>query len=248
MSSQLTDPPLSDHIPSTRDMSAPSQLSVLQSLLEDAVETYKNQVGRSLIEDQLAIRLRTCDSVESVAALLEERAQTFREFLGQDRHGKIMKSIKRVVHIFHTTFNPVSGAVQVGHGIASIVRLKALMCSVFLVLDGHSIAIPTCENNICCYWYPPCRMCPPYSLGRCSCDIQVSQTIKDVIGSYNALLDLFESLGNFVQRLDIYTKMPPTRVMTETIVKIISELLSTLALATKQIEQGRLSELILADL
>jgi hypothetical protein len=75
----------------------------------------------------------------------------------------------------------------------------------------------------------------------------VSQTVKDVIGSYDALLELFESLGNFVQRLDIYTKMTPTTVMTETIVKIIVALLSTLALATKQIKQGRLSGSTLAD-
>ena len=73
----------------------------------------------------------------------------------------------------------------------------------------------------------------------------MSQTVKDVIGSYDALLDLFESLGNFVQRLDIYTKMTPTRVMIDIIGKIIVELLSTLALATKQIKQGRLSESIL---
>ena len=161
MSSQPTDSHLSDHIPSTPDMSAPSQFSVLQSLLEDAVGKYKNQVGKSLIEDQLAISLRTCNSVESVATLLEECARAFRECLGQDRHGKITKSIKRVVHVFHTTFNPVGGAVQVGHGIASIVRLKPLMCSVFLVLDGLSIAVPTCEHNLCCYWYPSRRMCPP---------------------------------------------------------------------------------------
>jgi uncharacterized membrane protein len=76
----------------------------------------------------------------------------------------------------------------------------------------------------------------------------VSQTVKDVIGSYDALLELFESLGNFVQRLEIYTKMTPTRVMTEMIVKIIVALLSTLALATKQIKQGRLSESTLVDL
>ena len=68
-----------------------------------------------------------------------------------------------------------------------------------------------------------------------------------MIGSYDALLELFESLGNFVQRLDIYTKMTPTTVMTETIVKIIVALLSALALATKQIKQGRLSESTLAD-
>ena len=59
--------------------------------------------------------------------------------------------------------------------------------------------------------------------------------------SYDALVDLFESTENFLRRLDIYTKIPPTTAMTEIIVKILVELLSTLALATQQVKQGRLS-------
>jgi hypothetical protein len=70
----------------------------------------------------------------------------------------------------------------------------------------------------------------------------VSQNVKDVHKSYDALLQLFESIGNFVQRLDIYTKISPTSVMTKILVKIVVELLSTLALATKQIKQSPLSE------
>lgn len=50
---------------------------------------------------------------------------------------------------------------------------------------------------------------------------------------------------NFLKRLDIYTKLPPTKALTEMIVKILVELISTLAVATKQIKQGRLSESIL---
>jgi hypothetical protein len=75
----------------------------------------------------------------------------------------------------------------------------------------------------------------------------VRQTVKDVNASYDALLHLFESIGNFVQRLEIYTKIPPTTVMSEIVVKIMVELLSTLALATKQIKQGRLSGSIPVD-
>ena len=60
--------------------------------------------------------------------------------------------------------------------------------------------------------------------------------------SYDALLDLFECLGNFLKRLEIYTMIPPTPMMTDIIVKIMVELLSVLALATKQISQGRFSE------
>ena len=56
------------------------------------------------------------------------------------------------------------------------------------------------------------------------------------------MLDLFECLGNFLKRLEIYTTIPPTPIMTDIIVKIIVELLSVLALATKQVNQGRLSK------
>ena len=45
-----------------------------------------------------------------------------------------------------------------------------------------------------------------------------------------------------MKRLEIYTTIPPTPIMTDIIVKIIVELLSVLALATKQINQGRFSK------
>jgi hypothetical protein len=49
-------------------------------------------------------------------------------------------------------------------------------------------------------------------------------------------------LGNFLKRLEIYTTIPPTSILTEVIVKIMAELLSVLALASKQIKQGRFSK------
>jgi hypothetical protein len=78
------------------------------------------------------------------------------------------------------------------------------------------------------------------------CDIQRKQTAKDVIASYDALLDLLESIEHFLSRLDIYTKMPPAPAMDEMIAKIMVELISTLALATIELQQGRSSESFLA--
>jgi hypothetical protein len=63
-----------------------------------------------------------------------------------------------------------------------------------------------------------------------------------VSSSYDALLDLFEHLGSFVKRLDIYTKIDLTPIMVNMIVKIMVQLLSVFALATKQISQGRISK------
>jgi hypothetical protein len=70
------------------------------------------------------------------------------------------------------------------------------------------------------------------------CDIQATQTAKDVAATYDALADLLESIERFFSRLDIYTRIPPTPVMDDMVVKIMVELLSTLALATKNLKQG----------
>ena len=68
------------------------------------------------------------------------------------------------------------------------------------------------------------------------------QAASGVSSSYDALLELFECLGSFLKRLEIYTNIPPTPIMTDIVVKMLLELLSVLALATKQIKQGRFSE------
>ncbi len=68
------------------------------------------------------------------------------------------------------------------------------------------------------------------------------------MASYEPLFDLLESIEHFLNRLDIYTRIPPTPAMDEIVAKIMVELLSTLALATKELKQGRSSEFILRDL
>jgi len=59
--------------------------------------------------------------------------------------------------------------------------------------------------------------------------------------SYDTIVDIFECIENFTSRLKIYMEIQPTLPMIETMVKIMVELLAVLALATKQIKQGRLS-------
>ena len=69
--------------------------------------------------------------------------------------------------------------------------------------------------------------------------------MKDIRASYDARVDLFASFENFLSRLSIYADIPHTLALTSVLVKIIIELISTLALATKQVEQGRFSEFVL---
>jgi hypothetical protein len=60
--------------------------------------------------------------------------------------------------------------------------------------------------------------------------------------SYDALLELFECLGNFLKRLQIYTGIALDPLMTDIVAKIMVELISILAVAKKQIGRGRLSK------
>ena len=70
----------------------------------------------------------------------------------------------------------------------------------------------------------------------------VSQSVKDVRGSRNTLVDVFERIESFFRRLEVYTKVRPTTEMMDTIVQILVEVLSILGIATKQIKEGVMSK------
>jgi len=68
-----------------------------------------------------------------------------------------------------------------------------------------------------------------------------------VSASYDALVDLLECVGHFLKRLNIYTEsISLAPAMSDILVKIMTEVLGVLAVATKQIKQGRFSEQLIA--
>ena len=89
------------------------------------------------------------------------------------------------------------------------------------------------------------------SLGGCLsrqtlCDSRLyPQVVQGVSVSQGALLDIFERIENVFRRLETYTELPPTKEMTDIIIKVMVEMLLILALVTKEIKQGKLSGLIL---
>ncbi|KAH9049975.1 hypothetical protein EDB84DRAFT_1672444 [Lactarius hengduanensis] len=62
---------------------------------------------------------------------------------------------------------------------------------------------------------------------------------KDVMASYDTLASLFELMQGFLQRLEIYIGTPLTPAMMEVLGKIMAEVLSVLALVTKEMKQRR---------
>jgi len=66
--------------------------------------------------------------------------------------------------------------------------------------------------------------------------------------SQDKLINVFERIENFFSRLETYIKLSPTAGMTDVIVKIMTEVLSILSIATKEIKQSRASELIIVGI
>ena len=73
-------------------------------------------------------------------------------------------------------------------------------------------------------------------------DIYVSQAAKNVRGSQDTLLGIFECIEMFFRRLEIYTEVRPTTEMMDTIIQIIVEVLSVLGIATKEMGQSWISK------
>ena len=70
----------------------------------------------------------------------------------------------------------------------------------------------------------------------------IFQAAKDVRASQDTLVDVFQRVESFFHRLGVYTEVPPTTEMMDTIIQIMVEILSILGIAMKEIKQGRMSE------
>ena len=68
--------------------------------------------------------------------------------------------------------------------------------------------------------------------------------MRDVAGSHDALVHLFERLHFFVQRLKTYIRIPLKNELTELLGKVMAQLISILALSTKAMSDRRISESI----
>ena len=79
------------------------------------------------------------------------------------------------------------------------------------------------------------------------CNAYISQAAKDTRASQDALIDIFERIQMFFQRLEIYTEVPLTMEMTDIIIQIMAEVISILGITTKYIKQSRISRYLPYD-
>ena len=112
-------------------------------------------------------------------------------------------------------------------------------------LQAHIVYLAgflTCKSDLHGNWCTPFSV---YSLLylRTGCLTTASQAVRDTRASHGIIIETFERLEFFFQRLEMNTAVPPTPEMKEIIIKIMVEFLSILAIATKDINQCRMSGL-----
>ena len=202
-------------------------------LIVDALADYAKLTGIDLSKSPFAERLELSNSPQAILELLEEREKYFKEY--RNRNRRLITFISPAVEVL----NAFSGTL--GEAVSLVSNTRYHVTVIFhhdplqvpfppakAIFVGIDALLAVCSSNT--------------FVDRFSCDTWIFQAASGITSSYDALLDLFECLGNFLKRLEIYTTIPPAPTMTNIIVKIMVELLSVLALATTQIKQGRFSK------
>src|SRR6266852_5248243 len=92
-------------------MNNQSGSSHLRVLFEAALEDYKQQTGIELAKHPLAKRLQDGNTVDTVAAILHEQAQDFKEFREKD---KVLKPLKRILTVLSILPSAADFAQDVG--------------------------------------------------------------------------------------------------------------------------------------
>ena len=105
--------------PEDMALSSDSSSYHFQTLLDAALRDYEKQTGTKLADDPLAHQLETCDSVESVTAVLQKQAPSSNKFRGND--SRAMKSLKRGVHVLYM----LSASTLLGEGVGVVRRTDA---------------------------------------------------------------------------------------------------------------------------
>ena len=93
-----------------------SPSSELKSLFEAALDEFEKRSGINLLQHQIIDKLVDCQSADSVIDVLQQEAQAFRNFRGDD--GRLMTWLKRTVNVLHI----LSTSSVLGQGIG-LVRL-----------------------------------------------------------------------------------------------------------------------------
>ena len=197
-----------------------------------ALESYKRKTKKDLAEHPLLASFQSCDSPEAVLTVLRDQIPAFNQ--SQNLDDGLTKWVIPIVNVLYT----YSSTVGQGVGLVNI--------SAFCREERSNLffsGIPACECNFCGNRGP--------SFGRCHTSLPHTtycsycpQAANDASASRDKLINILNRIERFFRRLEIYTGITLTTAMTDIIVEIMVEVLTTLAITTKEMKHGQFSELM----
>ena len=218
-----------------------SSNSNYQSIFDRALEAYKKKTKKDLCSHPLFAKIEACNSPDAVLTTLRDQIPQQDQSCSID--DKLTKWLNPTVNVIYN-FSQVIGE---GVSLVSLNR-RRLICP---RSDVHCYAgVPTCGGDLHWNRHPSFCECHLWFVYVGLSDIRWShwQAAKAISDSQDALAEVFERIENFFMRLETYIEVPPTTGMTDMIVKIMVEVVSILAITTKEIKQSRASEFPRGDM
>ena len=216
---------------------ASTSTSNYQYIFDNAIEAYKKKTKKDLRSHPLLDKLQNCDSPDAVLSTLYEQIPGFDQSRGTDE--KLTKWLNPTVNVLCT----FSGVIGGGVGLASPTELRIKVVP-DLILDLRT-GISTRRGGF--HWNRRPSLSELFFFNSISSgsyrDAKLPQAAKAVSDSQDVLATVFGHIENFFRRLETYVELPPTVGMTDIIVKIMVEVLCILSIVTKELKQGRASEL-----
>ena len=222
--------------------STPTSSSSFQPIFDAALSDFSKKTGIDLATHPFAQIIQNCQSADAILDLLQDRSRQFSTY--RDGNRKFIDCLKPVVQTLHSFSGLLAGVAalvsppcfqdfqsNLSHPFCQPSPLQSPFSPANTILVAVDVLLAVCIS--------PTFIRPhPYSS---LCYVSGFQTAIGVSASYDALLDLFECVGKFLNRLRVYAEIPFSPPMSDIIVNIMVEVLSVLSLATNQTKQGRLS-------
>ena len=203
------------------------------SIFNSALESYKRKTKQDLISHPLLPTLQSCDSPEAILTVLRNQIPTFDQPQnGDDGLTKWVTPIVKVLYSFSATLGAGVGLVST-RTILCEVRAQYLLFRHYLQQTQYLRALVFSSRSVS-FIISLCSLIDPHD----------PQAAKDTGASHDKLVGLFNRIEHFFRRLEIYTGVTATTAMTDLIVEIMVEVLTILAIATKEVKRGRFSESI----
>jgi hypothetical protein len=192
---------------------------------------YTDATGKTLSKNPFAVELKKLNSSKDIVVLFQKRMTKFKG--DSEKIQGLTSSLSSVVTGLHSLsgiVNKTASLVSVTHHPSDLLTwpLQVPFPPAQAVLTGIDVLLTVAHVR-------PLNML----FDQVSCDIRLCQTASDFLSSYNALIELFERLMRFLKRLEIYMEIQLTTMMKDTIVEIMFEILSVVALAAKQIKNEK---------